>query len=70
MAPYRIVLYDKDGGIADEHVHEFDDDDAAIDHAGSLSHPHQIWVVQGERPVAEFPPLDLGSKTLLWRPDQ
>jgi hypothetical protein len=31
-------------------------DDAAIDHAGALDHPHEIEVWQGERRVTRFPP--------------
>ncbi|MGH1571251.1 hypothetical protein ACRAWG_11850 [Methylobacterium sp. P31] len=32
-----------------------DHDDAVIDHAGSLNHPHEIQVWEGKRLVARFP---------------
>lgn len=56
MAPYVIRLLKPDGGVHAEHVIDFDHDDAAIDHAGSIPHPHTIEVHQGDRQVAKFPP--------------
>jgi hypothetical protein len=56
MAPYRITLFDTEGDAQEEHVIEFPQDDDAIDHAGSINHPHAIVVRQGERQVASFPP--------------
>jgi hypothetical protein len=32
----------------------FEHDDAAIDHAGGLDHPHEMTVWDGERLVARF----------------
>jgi hypothetical protein len=36
-------------------VLDFEHDDAAIDHAGWLDHPHEIQVWESERLVAHFP---------------
>lgn len=57
MAAYRILLHDERGDPVHELVHDFPDDDAAIDHTGSLDHPHLMHVWQGERHVAEFRPV-------------
>lgn len=56
MAPYRITLLDREGSEVAEHRLEFNDDDAAIDHAGGIAHPHAIDLWQGDRHVARFPP--------------
>ena len=56
MAPYRIRLLTEDGGLHAEHLLDFDSDDAAIDHAGSLTHPHEMEIWQGDRQVAKIPP--------------
>jgi hypothetical protein len=37
-------------------VRWFDDDDHALDEIGRSDHPHEIFVHQGERLVARFPP--------------
>ena len=60
MAPYRIIFHDEDGEPVAESVAEHAHDDAAIDHAGSLGHPHEINVWQQERHVARFPPVARG----------
>jgi hypothetical protein len=55
MAPYRITLLDQDGATSTEHLIDFEHDDAAIDHAGAIDHPHDIDVWRGKRRVAHFP---------------
>jgi hypothetical protein len=57
MAPYRIDLHDETGRVCEVHADLFAHDDHAIDHAGSLAHPHEINVWQGKRHVARFPPV-------------
>jgi len=56
MAPYRITLYDAQGGVHGELVMDFEHDDAAIDRIGDLEHPHAMDVWQEDRHVARFPP--------------
>lgn len=60
MAPYRIELHDEDGRVHKIEIEHFDEDDDAIDHAGSLGHPHEINVWQDQRHVARFPPVGHG----------
>ncbi len=56
MAAYRIDLHDERGAVVHQHHQSFDHDDAAIDHAGRMAHPHALKVWQGDRLVAHFPP--------------
>jgi hypothetical protein len=60
MAPYAIDLHDEGGAVRETRSDWFADDDAAIDHAGHIGHPHEIKVWQGERLVAHFPPAEPG----------
>ncbi len=57
MSPYRVRLYDEDGGVQGEYVMEFDQDDDAIDRIGESDHPHAMDVWDGDRHVARFPPV-------------
>jgi hypothetical protein len=59
MAPYRIELHDQAGAVVAEQNRLFEHDDAAIDHAGRIDHPHAMKVWQGERLVAHFPAMPL-----------
>jgi hypothetical protein len=45
-----------DGSLHQESELDCDHDDAAIDYAGRLDHPHEIHVWDGERLVARLPP--------------
>ncbi len=54
MPLYRISLLAADGTLHEEHEIDCEHDDAAIDHAGGLNHPHEIHVWDGERLVAHF----------------
>lgn len=56
MAAYRIVLLDPRGRILEVRSSEFASDDDAIDHAGALHHPNEIFVMHGGRFVVRFPP--------------
>ncbi len=55
MTLYRICLIAADGSLHHESEIDCQHDDAAIDHAGSLNHPHEIQVWEGRRLVAHFP---------------
>ncbi len=57
MAPYRIELHDEAGRVCEIRTDLFANDDDAIDHAGGLAHPQEINVWQGDRHVAQFPPV-------------
>lgn len=57
MSHYRISLLDADGVVGEERALEFERDDDAIDHAGSIEHRHEIQLWRGERLVARFPPI-------------
>lgn len=57
MTPYRVTLLSADGSVQEERMAEFMDDDHALERVGRLPHPHKIQVHQGNRLVAEFPPL-------------
>jgi hypothetical protein len=48
MAPYIIDLHDEDGAVAETRTQWFVHDDDAIDHTGSIKHPHEIKVWQGQ----------------------
>jgi len=61
MAPYRIDLHDQDDAVTAQHHGMFEHDDAAIDHAGRLGHPHSMRVWQGDRLVAHFQPVRQGQ---------
>jgi hypothetical protein len=56
MALDRINLLNEDGFPSKEYSVEFENDDDAVDHAGSTGHPHQIEIWEGGRLVASFPP--------------
>jgi hypothetical protein len=56
MSPYRITLHDHNDQVVREQVRMFEDDDAAIDHAGRIEHPQAIKVWQGLRLVGHFKP--------------
>jgi hypothetical protein len=56
MAAYRIIFRDKGGEPVSESMTEHPDDDAAIDHAGGHSHPHEMHLWRGDRFVARVPP--------------
>jgi hypothetical protein len=55
VAAYRITLFDNIGSVDREDIIEFEDDKAALDHIGSLRHPHELFVWRGPRFVARFP---------------
>jgi hypothetical protein len=55
VAPYTIDLYDERGNLRERRTLYLAHDDAAIDRAGWLDHPHEINVWQGDRLVAQFP---------------
>jgi len=57
MAPYNIDLHDADGALQERRRQWFPDDDAAIDYAGAIEHPHALKVWQAGRLVAHFPPI-------------
>lgn len=57
MGVYRIELRDKAGGVVDVRTRPFAIDDDAIDYAGGLDHPQGMKIWDGERLVAEFPPV-------------
>ena len=56
MALYHIDLHDSADGLQERRTHRFADDDAAIDHAGEIDHPHAIRVWRRGQLVAHFPP--------------
>ena len=56
MAPYRVRLYDENGGVETEYVVDFAHDDDAIDRVGDSEHPHAMDIWEGDRHVARFPP--------------
>ena len=58
MKLYAINLHAPDGTVAEQHTQLFADDDAAIDHAGAIDHPHEMTVWQAGRLVAHFPVTD------------
>jgi hypothetical protein len=49
-------LQDADGLIGEVRTAPFANDDAAIDHAGRIDHPHAMSVWRGDQLVAYFPP--------------
>jgi hypothetical protein len=55
MTLCRICLMAADGSLHAESKLDCEHDDAVIDHAGRLDHPHEIRVWEGERLVARFP---------------
>jgi hypothetical protein len=55
VSPYVIDLHNEDGTLRESRSMMFEHDDAAIDHAGRIGHPHEMKVRQGERLVAHFP---------------
>ena len=55
MAVYTIDLLSDDGSVHETRSVLCEDDDAAIDHAGAIDHPHAIEIWQGGRRVARFP---------------
>lgn len=57
MAPYRIDLHDETDNVKDRLHGMFERDDAAIDHAGKITHRHAMKVWQGDRLIAHLPPL-------------
>ena len=57
MSSYRIELRDRADGLVDVRTARFALDDQAIDYAGGLDHPHGMKIWDGERLVAEFPPV-------------
>jgi hypothetical protein len=57
MFRYQFQLLDGDGVAAAEHAGLFRNDDAAIDHAGWIDHPHALKVWRSGRLVADFPPV-------------
>jgi hypothetical protein len=57
MAPYVIALHDADGAVIETRTRNFEKDDDAIDHAGRIGHALEMKVWQGERLVAQFPPV-------------
>ena len=57
MSTYTIILLTESGTTHELLEIDFDSDDAAVDHVGSLPHPYAMVVRQGDRDVALFPPL-------------
>jgi len=56
MARYRIILSGEDGSDWAEGQLDVGSDDAAIEYAGEIEHPHQVDVWQDGRLVARFTP--------------
>jgi hypothetical protein len=56
MPLYAITLLDENDLVREERMVEFEHDDAAIDYAGSIDHPHAIHVREGDRLVVKFAP--------------
>ncbi len=56
MAAYRIRMFNADGSLRCERLAEYACDDDAIDQTGDIQHPETIFLWQGERLVATFPP--------------
>jgi hypothetical protein len=56
MSLYRISLLDQQDLPQAEQIIDFEHDDDAIDHAGSIDHPYAIDVWQADRHVVLFPP--------------
>jgi hypothetical protein len=54
VASYRIDLMGPDGFVESQRHVDFEDDDGAIDHAGFIDHPHEMFIWQGDRFVARF----------------
>ncbi len=54
MPVYRIDLMTAEGLLEESRFVDYDDDDGAIDHAGAISHPHEMRVWDDERLVATF----------------
>jgi hypothetical protein len=57
MFAYWFQLFDIQGAVASEHAGLFSSDDAAIEHAGWIDHPHALKVWRSGRSVADFPPV-------------
>jgi hypothetical protein len=57
VSPYRIELLSETGELREVRTEMHPHDDAAIDRAGRIGHPHEINVWQGDRHVARFPPV-------------
>lgn len=55
MPLYRICLMTADGTLDEESEVDCEHDDAVIDLAGSIDHPHEIHIWESERLVARFP---------------
>lgn len=56
MRSYAIHLHGADGLVREERTVHLPHDDAAIDYAGWIDHPHAISVWRGDHLVAYFPP--------------
>jgi len=61
MFSYRFELLDDRGAVASEHDGLFGNDEAAIDHAGSIDHRHPVSVWRPGRLVAHLPALRSAS---------
>ena len=57
MISYTILLLTEAGATHETLEIEFESDDAAIDHVGSLPHADVMVLRQGDREVARFAPL-------------
>ena len=64
MAPYRITLFNQIGSVSGKHLVECDHDDEAIEWAGRINHPHDVFVWQGVRFVGRFPPWPRNDRVL------
>jgi hypothetical protein len=62
MSPYRITFHNEHGGVHEERILVFRDDDDAIDQVGSEPHPHAITVTCDNRTIARFPPWPRNSR--------
>jgi hypothetical protein len=57
MSAYRIELRDETSRVCEVCTHPFALDDDAIDYAGGIDHPYGMTVWDGDRLVADFPPV-------------
>ena len=64
MAAYRIRMFNADGSLNRETLADYACDDDAIDRTGEIQHLETIFLWQGERLVATFPPWGVLLPTL------
>jgi hypothetical protein len=64
MRRYRIQLLNGGGSLEAEYLAEYRDDDAAIDAVGEQAHRGPIALLEGDRLVGRFPPLEPAARRL------